>query len=115
MGAQEPPPSATILPLRVSTQGLCSVSASDIIAVLWAETIRIGAARLHFAPEDVRTHSLRSGEAMATHLAGAPDWTLMAIGRWRSLGFMVYIQQQISSFSAGFSAKMSRQPWFRHN
>ena len=38
----------------------------------------------------------------------------MAIVRWRSLGFMVYTQQQISSFSTGVSVKMSQQPWFQH-
>ena len=36
-----------------------------------------------------------------------PYQTLMVIGRWRSLGFVVYIQQQISSFCAGVSVKMS--------
>ena len=51
---------------------------------------------------------------MAMHLAEVPDQTLMATGRWRSLGFMVYIQQQISSFSTGVSVKMSQQAWFRH-
>ena len=51
---------------------------------------------------------------MAMHLTEVPDQTLMVSGRWRSLGFMVYIQQQISSFSTGVSVKMSQQPWFRH-
>ena len=37
--------------------------------------------------------------------ANVPDQTLMAIGRWRSLGFMVYIQQQISSFSMGYLSR----------
>ena len=36
----------------------------------------------------------------------------MAIGRWLSLVFMVYIQQQISSFSANLSVQMSQKPWF---
>ena len=51
---------------------------------------------------------------MAMHLTNVPDWTLMSIGRWQSPGFMVYIQQQISSFSTGVSVKMIPQPWFRH-
>ena len=51
---------------------------------------------------------------MDIHIAGVPDRTLMAIGQWHLLGFMVYIQQQISSFSAGFLVKMSEQPWFWH-
>ena len=65
-------------------------------------------------PGWVRGESWVCAGAMAMHLAEVPDQTLMAIGRWRSLGFMVYIQQQISSFSTGVSVKMSQQPWFRH-
>ena len=55
----------------------------------------MGTARLGFASEDVGARSLRSGGAMATHITGVPDQTLVAIGWWHSLGFMVYIQQQI--------------------
>ena len=65
-------------------------------------------------PEDVGTRSLRSGGVMAMHITGVLDRTFMAIGRWRLLGFMVYIQQQISSFNTGVSVRMSTQPWFLH-
>ena len=108
-------PGATPASNHLTAQGLRSVSAPDIIAVLRAETIQVRAARLGFAPEDAGTHSIRSGGAMAMHLADVPDRTLVVIGWWILLGFMVYIQQQISSFNAGVSVKMSRQPWFRHN
>ena len=57
------------------------VSASDIIAVLRADTIRVGAARLDFAPEDVGTHSLCSCRAMAVHINGVPDRTLVDISQ----------------------------------
>ena len=69
----------------LSDHGLRSVSASNIIAVIRAECLQVGASRLGFAPEDVGTHSLRSGRAMVMHLAEVPNRTLMAIGRWRSL------------------------------
>ena len=72
---------------------LRSVSASNIIAVIRAKYLRVGADRLGFAPEDIRTHCLHSGRAMAMHLANVPNRTLTVIGRWRSLGFMVYIQK----------------------
>ena len=65
-------------------------------------------------PEDVRAHSLRSGSDMAMHITGVPDRTLMDIRRWRSIQFMVYIQQQISSFSTGVSVRMNNKPWFWH-
>ena len=97
-----------------SNYGLRSVSASNIIAVIRAKCLRVGATRLGFASEDVGTHSLHSGRAMAMHLAEVPDQTLVAIVRWRSLDFMVYIQQQISSFSTRVSVKMSQKPWFWH-
>ena len=51
---------------------------------------------------------------MAMHIANVPDRTLMAIGQWCLLGFMVCIQQQISSFSTGVSVHMIAQPWFQH-
>ena len=73
-------PGATPVSNYSTAQGLRSVSASDIIMVLRAENIRVGAVRLGFATEDVGTHSLCSVEAMAMHIAGVPDWTLMAIG-----------------------------------
>ena len=72
---------------------LCSVNSLDIIAVLWADTIRVRASQLGFTIEDVGTHSLCSGGAMAMHIVGVPDRTLVSIGRWRSLVFMVYIKQ----------------------
>ena len=84
-----------------SHQQLHYISASDIIAVLWDDTTRVGAARLGFASEDVGAHSIHSDIDMAMHIAGVPNSKLMAISRWSSLGFMVYIQQQISSFSTG--------------
>ena len=90
------------------------VSTPIVIIGLRAECKRVGAARLRFALEDVGTHSLRSGGAMAIHIANVPDLSPMAIRRWCSLGFMVYIQQQIYSFSMGVFVRMSAQPWFQH-
>ena len=48
------------------------------------------------------------------HIEGVPYRTLVAIGQCHSLGFMVYIQQQIYLFSTGVSVHMSAQPWFRY-
>ena len=95
-------------------QGLRSVSTSNIISVMRAGWKRVGAARLGFTPKDIVTYSLRSGGATTMHIAGVPYRTLMDIGWWHSLGFLVYIQQQISSFSTGVSVRMSAQPWFRN-
>ena len=74
-------PGATLVSYYPTAQGLRSVSASDIIVVLWAETIWVRAAQFGFASEEVGTHSLRSGGAMAMHISDVPDRTLMVIGR----------------------------------
>ena len=62
-----------------------------IISVIRAEIGRVGAARLRSPQEEVWTHYLCSIRATAMHVVKFLDWTLMTIGRWRSLGFMVYI------------------------
>ena len=98
-----------------SDHGLRSVNASNIIAVIRYECLQEGAARLGFTLADIITHSLCFVGVISMHLSNVPNWTLMAIGRWRSLGFMVYTQQQISPFSTGVSVKMSQQTWFWHN
>ena len=108
-------PGATPVSDYPTAQGICSVNTSDIITVLQAETMRVGAAITGFTPEYVGTHSIHSDGAMTTHLVDVPDRTLMAIGRWRLLGFMVYIQQQISLVSASILVKMRRQPRLWHN
>ena len=64
-----------------SHQRIRSVSTSYIVTVLQDENIRVGSARLGFAPEVVGTISLHSGRDMAMHIAGVPDCMLVAIGR----------------------------------
>ena len=56
------------------------------------------------------THSLRSGGACALKLAGRKDTEIQKMGRWAptSTAFLEYIQQQLSSFSAGMATQMSR-------
>ena len=58
----------------------------------------------------IDTHSLRSGGACALSLAGFKPHEIMKMGRWapNSLSFMEYIQQQLSTFSAGMSDAMSK-------
>jgi hypothetical protein len=67
---------------------------------------RIGEDTLGFPPEDIGTHSIRSGGAMAMYLAGVPVFTIMLIGRWSSDAFLRYIRRQVLQFSAGVSKRM---------
>ena len=107
-------PATTPVSNYPSDKGMCFVGASNIISVIRAKTCQGRAARLGFVSEDVGTRCLHSGRAMDMHIEGGPDCICMAISQWRSKGFMVYIQQQISSFSVGVSVRMGQQPWFRH-
>ena len=59
--------------------------------------------------ERIDTHSLRSGGACALKLSGHSDVEIKKMGRWapKSTSFLEYIQQQLSTFTAGMSSAMS--------
>jgi hypothetical protein len=61
---------------------------------------------LGFPADDIGTHSIRSGGAMAMYLAGVPVFTIMLIGRWSSDAFLRYIRRQVLQFSVGVSKRM---------
>jgi hypothetical protein len=71
------------------------VTASFLAAELKAAATRIGEEVLGFPPDDIGTHSIRSGAAMAIYLAGASVFTIMLIGRWSSDAFLGYIRRQV--------------------
>jgi hypothetical protein len=48
----------------------------------------IGKMRLGVAKEEVGTHSIRSGAAMAMYLGECPIYMVMLIGRWSSDTFL---------------------------
>jgi len=62
--------------------------------------------------KNISSHSLRSGGAMALHLAGAPAHTIRLMGRWKSDAFLAYLHTQLSCFSEGLSALMSTPQQF---
>ena len=62
-----------------SNHGFLFVSVSNIIDVIGAECLRVGATRIGFNPEDVRAHSLCSGGAIDMHIAYVPDWILILL------------------------------------
>ena len=45
-----------------------------------------------YLAEDIGTHSLRSGCAMALHLVELSEYAIKLIGRWKSDAFLVYIR-----------------------
>eukprot|EP00978_Attheya_sp_CCMP212_P018812 scaffold51965_cov62-Attheya_sp.AAC.4 len=58
--------------------------------------------------EQVGSHSLRAGGAMAMKLNGSDRDTIRKFGRWNSDTFLMYIHNQIAHLSAGESKLMAR-------
>jgi len=67
---------------------------------------KFGSGRLGISPEDIGTHSICSGFAMALVWGGTPVFEVMIIGRWSSDAFVKYIRSQVIEFSKGISQKM---------
>ena len=67
------------------------ISGSAVVAFirLWAG--KLGHRRLGFHPNEVDSHSLRSGGVMTLHQTGVADSTIKVIGRWKSNAFLIYL------------------------
>ena len=83
------------------------VTSSDINKLLKSTVISLGLARYNIHPDDISSHSLRAGGAMALHLNKVDTRTIQLMGRWSSDTFLLYIHQQISAFSQDLSTLMS--------
>ena len=98
---------------KVQINGICfDLTSTLILGTLRAVVEDLGPGILGYKKADIGTHSLRSGCAMAMHLAGIPVYMMMLIGRWSSEAFMVYIQRQVKEFATNVSAKMIQQEPF---
>ncbi len=82
------------------------VTSNHVIDALRDAVGAIGKARLRFKKEDIGTHSIRSGAAMAMYLRECPIFMIMLIGRWSSDAFLHYIQKQVMEFSQNVAKKM---------
>ena len=65
-------------------------------------------------PDQVGSHSLRAGGAMAMHLNKVDHNTIKKMGRWSSDTFLMYIHEQIAAFSSGISKQMSNPIVFQN-
>jgi hypothetical protein len=83
-----------------------TIPSSLILLQIRSAVAKLGYETLGFTPDEVGTHSNRSGGAMGMFLAGTPVYTIMLMGRWSSDAFMRYIRKQVLSLSHGISAKM---------
>jgi len=89
------------------------VTSRQVITSLRAACATIGSAHLGFEPDEIGTHSLRSGAAMEMYLAGVPVYTIMLIGRWSSDAFLRYIRKQVEQFSKDVAQRMLTHRSFR--
>ena len=77
---------------KVQINGICfELTSTLILGTLLAVMEDLGPGILGYTKADIGTHSLRSGCAMALHLASVPVYMMMLIGCWSSEAFMVYI------------------------
>ena len=83
------------------------VLASDINHAVKLAVAQLGLVTKGFNLNDVSSHSLRAGGAMALKLHGYDRDTIKKMGRWSSDTFLTYIHEQIGAFSAGISTKMA--------
>ena len=90
------------------------VKPTDITTAVKHAAGAVGLYKLGYSQDDVSSHSLRAGGAMAMHLHGIDTITIRKMGRWKSNTFLMYIHEQISAFAAGVSIKMSQAIPFRH-
>jgi hypothetical protein len=98
-------PNTSINTVMVAGQ-LFTIPSDLVLTTIRRIVTSLGVDDLGFGPDDVGTHSNRSGGAMAMFLAGTPIYSIMLIGRWSSDAFMRYIRKQVLEASHGISAKM---------
>ncbi len=90
------------------------VTSKELIAAMQDAVVAIGEDSLGFSKDQIGTHSIRSGAAMAMHLGECPVYTIMMIGRWSSDAFLRYIRKQVEQFSHNVSSRMIRFRFHRH-
>ena len=97
-----------------NTRTYSHITSKEVLKAVRTAAKLIGADKLGFKPEDIGTHSLRSGAAMSMCLRGTPPYTIMLLGRWKSDSWLKYIRKQVLEFSKGVSAAMIMEDDFFH-
>jgi hypothetical protein len=86
----------------------------DIVKGVRLAVIALDLPKAGIKAEQVGSHSLRAGGAMAMKLNGSDRDTIRKFGRWNSDTFLMYIHNQIAHLSAGVSKLMARFVPFRN-
>eukprot|EP00957_Ditylum_brightwellii_P179734 13691565-Ditylum_brightwellii.AAC.1 len=79
---------------------------SDMIKLLCVVVRNLKLHKVGINPDLIGVHLLRAGGAMALKLRGASNTTIMKLGRWLSLTFVMYIHNQIGHLAKDLSTKM---------
>ena len=90
------------------------VTSKQMVGYLRDAVKAIGEDILNIDAEDIGTHSIRSGAAMAMFMGGLPVYMIMLMGRWSSDAFLRYIRKQIEQFSHDVSSKMITNMCYRY-
>ena len=86
-----------------------SIQAQDIITMTRKAVKSLNLHQQGIDPDLVGAHSLRAGGAMALKMHGHSDTTIMKMGRWSSLTFLMYIHTQIAHLGKDISKDMSEE------
>ena len=90
------------------------VKSKQMVGYLRDAVRAIGEDILNINAEDIGTHLIRSGAAMAMVMGGLPVYMIMLMGRWSSDAFLKYIRKQIEQFSHDVSSKMIKNMCYRY-
>jgi hypothetical protein len=90
------------------------ITSKEMVVALRNAVEAYGQTKLGISKDDIGTHSIRAGAAMAMYLGECPVYVIMMIGRWSSDAFLSYIRKQVEQFSQKVSSKMLRFQFHRH-
>ena len=90
------------------TQTWKSIQAQDIINMTRTTVKQLDLHKQGIDHDLVGAHSLRTGGAMALKLHGYNDTTIMKMGRWTSLTFLMYIHTQIAHLNKDITSDISK-------
>jgi hypothetical protein len=93
---------------------ITQVKSKQMVGVLRDAVQAIGEGVLNIKVDEIGTHSIRSGAAMAMVMGGLPVYMIMLMGRWSSDAFLRYIRKQIEQFSHDVSTKMIKNMCYRY-
>ena len=75
------------------------ITSTQIMNALQEAIKAIGEDILHISADEIGTHFIRSGAAMAMFLGRCPVFLIMMIGHWSSNAFLRYIRKQVKELN----------------